>query len=163
MPEAQLDRFLLYVIIRHPDVHTERQILKLIQEEEKKVPPPPFKKIKESAIFAARQEVLNMPMAPELEEYIVQFVMATRDPARYDKEIARLLRYGASPRGTIALDLCSRAHAWLNGHKAVLPSDVTDLLHDVLRHRLILSFEAKSEHVTTDQVLSMLEERVPLP
>jgi len=163
LPEAQLDRFLLYVIIRHPDVHTERQILKLIQEEEKKVPPPPFKKIKESAIFAARQEVLNLPMAPELEEYIVQFVMATRDPARYDKEIARLLRFGASPRGTIALDLCARANAWLNGHKAVLPSDVTDLLHDVLRHRLILSFEAKSEHVTTDQVLSMLEERVPLP
>lgn len=163
LPEAQLDRFLMYVILRHPDIKTERQILKLVQGEEKKVPPPPFKKIRESAIFEARQEVLAVPMAPELEEYIIQFVMATREPARYNKEIARLLRLGASPRGTIALDICARANAWLNGHIAVLPSDVTDLIHDVLRHRLILSFDAKSEHITADQVLDMLMEQVPLP
>ena len=163
LPEAQLDRFLMYVIIHHPDIETERQILKLVQGEEKKLPPPPFKKIKENTIFAARQEVLDMPMAPELEEYIIQFIMATREPVRYDPEIARLVRYGASPRGTIALDLCARANAWLNGHKAVMPSDVTDLIHDVLRHRIILSFDAKSEHVSADQVLDMLIERVPLP
>ena len=89
--------------------------------------------------------------------------MATRDPARYDKEIARLLRYGASPRGTIALDICARANAWLNGHESVMPSDVTSLIHDVLRHRIILSFDAKSEHVSPDQILDMLVERVPLP
>jgi len=163
LPEAQLDRFLLYVIIHHPDIESERQILKLIQGEEKKLPPPPFKKIKENVIFEARQEVLNVPMAPELEEYIIQFIMATREPNRYDKEIARLLRYGSSPRGTIALDICARAYAWLNGHAAVIPSDITDLIHDVLRHRIILSFEAKSEHITADQVLDMLMERVPLP
>ena len=163
LPEAQLDRFLLYVIIRHPDIDSERQILKLVQGEEKKLPPPPFKKIKESVIFDARQEVLNIQMAPELEEYIIQFIMATREPERYDKEIARLLRYGASPRGTIALDICARANAWLKGHNAVMPEDVTDLIHDVLRHRIILSFDAKSEHVTSDQVLDMLIERVPLP
>lgn len=163
LPEAQLDRFLMYVVIHHPDVQTERQILKLVQGEEKKIPVPAFKKIRENVIFSARQEVLNVPMAPELEEYIIQFIMATREPERYDKEIARLLRYGASPRGTIALDLCARANAWLNGHASVMPSDVTDLIHDVLRHRLILSFDAKSEHITADQVLDMLLERVPLP
>lgn len=163
LPEAQLDRFLMYVIIHHPGIETERKILKLVQGEEKKLPPPPFKKIRESVIFNARQEVLDMPMAPELEEYIVQFIMATREPERYDKEIARLLRYGASPRGTIALDLCARANAWLNGRKSVMPSDVTDLIHDVLRHRIILSFDAKSEHITPDEILDMLIERVPLP
>ena len=163
LPEAQLDRFLMYVVIHHPDIESERKILKLIQGEEKKQPLPPFKKIKENMIFQARQEVLNIPMAPELEEYIIQFIMATREPERYDKEIARLLRYGASPRGTIALDICARANAWLNGHEAVMPSDVTDLIHDVLRHRIILSFDAKSEHVTSDQILDMLIERVPLP
>ena len=163
LPEAQLDRFLMYVIIHHPDIETERKILKLVQGEEKKLPPPPFKKIKEATIFEARQEVLDMQMAPELEEYIIQFIMATREPGRYDPEIARLIRYGASPRGTIALDLCARANAWLNGHKAVMPSDVTSLIHDVLRHRLILSFDAKSEHISADQVLDMLIEHVPLP
>lgn len=163
LPEAQLDRFLMYVIIHHPDIEAERKILKLVQGEEKKFPPPPFKKIKESVIFRARQEVLNIPMAPELEEYIVQFIMATREPNRYDSDVARLLRYGASPRGTIALDICARANAWLNGHEAVFPSDVTDLIHDVLRHRIILSFDAKSEHITPDEVLDMLIERVPMP
>ncbi|MBQ4472386.1 MAG: AAA family ATPase [Alphaproteobacteria bacterium] len=163
LPEAQLDRFLMYVVIYHPDIESERQILKLVQGEEKKLPPPPFKKIKENTIFDARQEVLKIPMAPELEEYIVQFIMATREAGRYDKEIARLIRYGASPRGTIALDICARANAWLNGHKAVMPSDITELIHDVLRHRITLSFDAKSEHVTADEVLDMLIERVPLP
>ena len=163
LPEAQLDRFLMYVVIHHPDIESERKILKLVQGEEKKCPLPPFKKIRESVIFDARQEVLNVPMAPELEEYIVQFIMATREPGRYDKEIARLLRYGASPRGTIALDLCARANAWLNGHKSVMPSDVTDLIHDVLRHRIILSFDAKSEHITPDEILDMLIDCVPLP
>ncbi len=163
LPEAQLDRFLMYVIIHHPDIESERQILKLAQNEEKKINPPPFKKIKEAQVLSARQEILNLPMAPELEEYIVQFIMATREPERYDKEIARLLRYGASPRGTIALDVCARANAWLNGHEAVMPSDVSDLIRDVLRHRIILSFDAKSEHISADTVLDMLIERVPMP
>ena len=163
LPEAQLDRFLMYVIIHHPDIESERQILKLIQNEEKKVTLPPFKKIKESQIINARQEILNLPMAPELEEYIVQFIMATREPERYDKEIARLLRYGSSPRGTIALDICARANAWLNGHDAVMPSDVRDLIHDTLRHRIILSFDAKSERISADEILDMLIERVPMP
>ena len=163
LPEAQLDRFLMYVLINHPDIDAERRILKIVQGEEKQIPVPQFPKIKEKTIFEARQEVLEVPMAPALEEYLIQFIMATRDPSKYDDEIARLLRYGASPRGTIAWDICARANAWLNGHETVLPSDVTDLVHDVLRHRLILSFEARSEHVTADDVLDALLKRVPMP
>ncbi len=163
LPEAQLDRFLMYVLIAQPTIEAERQILKIVQREEKKEPLPEFPKISEKTIVSARQEVLNIPMAPELEEYIIQFIMATRNPAAYSKEIANLLRYGASPRGTIALDVCARANAWLNGHEYVLASDITDLIHDVLRHRLILSFEAKSQHVTSDMILDRLMESVPLP
>ena len=163
LPEAQLDRFLMYVLIKHPDIEAERRILKIVQGEEKQIPAPAFPKIKEKTIFEARQEVLTIPMAPALEEYIIQFIMATREPEKYDDEIARLLRYGASPRGTIALDICARANAWLNGHEAVMPSDITDLIHDVLRHRIILSFEAQSEHVTPDQILDALLKRVPMP
>ena len=163
LPEAQLDRFLMYVVITHPDIKAERQILKLIQKEEKKEPLPAFPKIKEKDIMEARQEVLNIPMAPELEEYIGQFVMATRHPEAYDEKIARLLRYGVSPRGTIALDICARANAWLNGHEFVTTADITGLIHDVMRHRLVLSFEAKSEHITADMILDMLQNLVPLP
>lgn len=163
LPEAQLDRFLMYVLISHPDIEAEREILKIVQKEEKKEPLPTFEKLSEKTIMAARQEVLNIPMAPELEEYIIQFIMATRNPQAYSKEIAKLLRYGASPRGTIALDVCARANAWLNGHEYVTASDITNLIHDVLRHRLILSFEAKSEHITADMVLDRLLESVPLP
>ncbi|MBR6231949.1 MAG: AAA family ATPase [Alphaproteobacteria bacterium] len=163
LPEAQLDRFLMYVIITHPDIESERKILKIIQKEEKKEPLPSFPKIKEKEIMAARQEVLNIPMAPELEEYIIQFVMATRHPEAYDKELAKYLRYGVSPRGTIALDICARANAWLNNHEFVTASDITDLIHDVMRHRLVLSFEAKSEHISADMILDKLIKLVPLP
>ena len=163
LPEAQLDRFLMYVLISHPDIEAERKILKIVQKEEKKEPLPAFPKISEKTIMSARQEVLNIPMADELEEYIVQFIMATRNPEAYSKEISRLLRYGSSPRGTIALDVCARANAWLNGHEYVMASDITSLIHDVLRHRLILSFEAKSEHISADMVLDKLMESVPLP
>ena len=163
LPEAQLDRFLMYVKIDYPDIESERKILKLIQKEEKKEAPPLFPKITEKQIMAAPQEVLNIPMAEELEEYLIQFIMATRNPAPYGAELSKLIRYGASPRGTIALDICARANAWLNGHEQVLASDITDLIPDVLRHRLILTFEAKSEHITSDEVLKSLTERVPLP
>ena len=113
--------------------------------------------------MSARQEVLDIPMAPELEEYIVQFVMATRHPEVYDEELAKYLHYGVSPRGTISLDICARANAWLNGHEFVTASDITDLIHDVMRHRLVLSFEAKSEHITADMILDKLIKLVPLP
>ena len=163
LPEAQLDRFLMYVKIAYPDVEAERLILKLIQNEEKKIQPPKFDKIKQDEIFEARREVLDTYMSPELEEYLVQFIMATRHPEAYGDDIAKLIQYGVSPRGTIALDLVSRATAWLAGRDYVVPKDIQTTIPDVLRHRIILSFEAKSARLTTDDVLNKLLERVPLP
>ncbi|MDY6408062.1 MAG: AAA family ATPase [Pseudomonadota bacterium] len=163
LPEAQLDRFLMYVKIAYPDIEAERQILKLIQGEEKKLPPAQFDKIKQEEIFEARSEVLDIYMSPTLEEYLVQFIMATRHPEAYGDDVAKLLQYGVSPRGTIALDLVSRAAAWLAGRDHVLPKDIQKAIPDVLRHRIILSFEAKSARLTPDDVLNKLLERVPLP
>jgi MoxR-like ATPase len=104
-----------------------------------------------------------MHLAPQLEEYIVQLVLATRDPSRYGEELKRWVAYGASPRGTIALDRCARAHAWLAGRDYVTPEDVHAIATDVLRHRVLLSYEAEAEGVNSDRVVSMLLERVPLP
>ncbi len=163
LPEAQLDRFLMYVKIDYPDIAAERKILHLIQGEEKKEPAPRFDKITPDKIFQARQEVLDTYMAPELEEYLVQFIMATRHPEAYGEDMARLLQFGASPRGTIALDIVSRAAAWLAGRDHVVPRDIQSAVLDVLRHRIILSFEAKSARMTPDDVLKKLLERVPLP
>ena len=163
LPEAQLDRFLMYVKIVYPDIDAERKILKLVQGEEKKVAPPAFEKVTQDEVFQARQEVLNTYMSPELEEYLVQYIMATRHPDAYGEDMAKLIQYGVSPRGTIALDLVSRAAAWLGGRDYVLPKDIQTAIPDVLRHRIILSFEAKSARMTADDVIKMLLERVPLP
>lgn len=163
LPEAQLDRFMMYVKIDYPDIESERKILALIQAEEKNENLPPFPKIRQSVIFDAKREVLDTYMSPDLQEYLIQFVIATRNPAAYDKDLARLIAFGASPRGTIALDIASRAMAWLNNRDYVMPSDIQSVLKDVLRHRIILSFEAKSEGYTTDRVLDMLVQKVPLP
>ncbi len=163
LPEAQLDRFLMYVKIDYPDIESERKILKLVQGEEKKMPQSKIAKIRQEKIFIARQEVLNTYMSPELEEYIVQFIMATRQPEAYGEDMAKLITYGASPRGTIALDITARAAAWLAGRDFVTPTDIQGLIPSVLRHRIIPSFEAKSMHLTTDDILDQLLERVPLP
>lgn len=163
LPEAQLDRFMMYVKIGYPDIESERRILALIQAEEKNENLPPFPKIRQSVIFDAKREVLDTYMSPDLQEYLIQFVIATRNPAAYDKDLARLIAFGSSPRGTIALDMASRAMAWLNNRDYVMPSDIQSVLKDVLRHRIILSFEAKSEGYTTDRVLDMLMQKVPVP
>ncbi|MDR2901510.1 MAG: MoxR family ATPase, partial [Lactobacillales bacterium] len=144
LPEAQLDRFLVYVKISHPDIKSERRILKLIQGEEKKEEGPAFAKLVPATIFSARKEVLNVYMSPELEEYLIQLVMATRDPTPYGDKLKKMLRYGVSPRGTIAMDICARATAWMDGRDFVAPEDIQRIAKDVLCHRLILSFEAKT-------------------
>jgi len=100
-------------------------------------------------------------MAPEVEEYIIQLIMATREPAAYGDDLASWLEFGASPRGTISLDRCARAHAWINGRDFVSPDDVQEVLFDVLRHRILLSFEAEASGVTPDQVLEAIRQRVP--
>ena len=163
LPEAQLDRFLMYVKIKQPDIEAERKILQLVQAEEKKELPVVTDKIRQSVIFEAKQEVLNTYMSPELQEYLIQFIIATRTPDPYDNRLGRYITYGASPRGTIALDIASRALAWLNNRDFVMPQDIHTLIKDVLRHRVILSFEAKAENITTDMVLDTLIEKVPTP
>lgn len=163
LPEAQLDRFLMYVKIGYPDIESERQILSIVQAEEKREVVPPFPKIRQTVIFEAKREVLDTYMSPDLQEYLIQFVIATRNPSPYDKNLAKWISFGASPRGTIALDIAARAMAWLNNRDYVMPSDIHSVLKDVLRHRVILSFEAKSEGYTSDQILDMLIQKVPMP
>lgn len=162
LPEAQLDRFLLYVKIKYPDAESERRILRLVQKEEKQEPTPEFHKISEKTIFAARQDVLNVYMSPDLEEYIIQLVMATRNPQVYGKDLAQFIGFGVSPRGTIALDLCARGAAWLNGHEFVTPDDLKSIIFDVLRHRILPSFEAKAAGITSEQLITTLLQRVPM-
>jgi len=166
LPEAQLDRFLLHVRIDYPQAAAEAAILKLARERAREAlaaPVQPARIVSQAQVFAARTAVLSLHLAPQLEEYLVQLVLATRDPSRYGDELKRWVAYGASPRGTIALDRCSRAHAWLAGRDYVTPEDVHAIATDVLRHRVLLSYEAEAEGVDSDKVVAMLLERVPLP
>lgn len=156
LPEAQLDRFLLHVVVDYPSVEAEKRILRLAREEAAAHTSQPPARISQETLFAARQEILAIHMAESVEEYIVQLINATRRPGKYSAELANLLEYGASPRATIALDRCARAHAWLNGRDYVSPDDVQAVVHDVLRHRLIVSFEAEARGVTSDRAIEKL-------
>ncbi len=163
LPEAQLDRFLMHVRVDYPNVDAERQILKLARREADTTTTETAPvKLPQAAIFAARQESLAMHMAPAVEEYLVQLVIATREPGHYDPQLAGWIEFGASPRATIALDRCARAHAWLAGRDYVSPDDVQAIAADVLRHRLILSFDAEAAGVTRDRVIARLLELVPV-
>ena len=161
LPEAQLDRFLMHVTVDYPSLDSERKILHLVRDEARNLDAAPPARISQETLFNARQAVLNMHMAEAVEEYILQLVMATRNPGRYHKDLAHWIDFGASPRGTIALDLCSRAHAWLKGKDFVSPEDVHEVAHDVLRHRVLLSFEAEAAGVNADKVLTTILELVP--
>lgn len=161
LPEAQLDRFLMHVTVGYPDTDAERKILKLVRNEAKNIAPEVPQVLTQEQLFASRQEVLDVHMADAVEEYILQLIMATRNPKPYSEELASWIDYGASPRGTIALDICSRAHAWINGKDFVSPEDVQEVFHDVLRHRVLVSFEAEAAGVNSDQVLTTLLNLVP--
>lgn len=164
LPEAQLDRFLMYVKIDQPDVDAERRILRIVRNEAlEEGAEIPVEVMPQQRVFESRREVLNVHLSPALEEYIIQLVMATRKPEKYGEKFKRLVAFGASPRGTIALDRCARAKAWLAGRDFVLPEDVHSIVHDVLRHRVILTFEAEAEGITPDSFLDLLLKRVPLP
>ena len=160
LPEAQLDRFLMHVRIGFPDATVERKILQQARGEALHGEAEAPQKVSQEAIFAARQEILGLYMADAVEEYLVQLVMATRTPAKYDSELAEWISYGASPRGSIALDRCARAHAWLAGRDFVSPEDIQAVLFDVLRHRLILSFEAEAAGIDQDRVIQRILDRV---
>jgi MoxR-like ATPase len=166
LPEAQLDRFLLYVRIGQPDATAERAILRLARRQATRqadaVPLPRPPRITLEQIFAARDEVLSIHMSEAVEEYIVQLVLATRDPVAYNRALVRRISFGASPRATIALDRCARARAWLSGKDYVAPDDVQAVAHDVLRHRILISFEGEAEGVTSDAVVDELLTLVPV-
>lgn len=164
LPEAQLDRFLMYVKIDQPDAAAERRILQIVRNEAlEEGAEIPVEVMPQQRVFEVRREVLNVHLSPALEEYVIQLVMATRKPEKYGEKFKRLVAFGASPRGTIALDRCARAKAWLAGRDFVLPEDVHGIVHDVLRHRVILTFEAEAEGITPDSFLDLLLKRVPLP
>jgi MoxR-like ATPase len=163
LPEAQLDRFLMHIKIDYPNSSAERDILALARGEAlSKSVPAPSKSLSQETIMAARQAVIQMHMAESVDEYLVQLVLATRAPQNYGEDIASWLEYGASPRATIALDRCARAHAWLNNRDYVSPDDLHAVAHDCLRHRLILSYEAEADGITTDKVIDALLARVPI-
>ena len=162
LPEAQLDRFLMHVEVDYPDVDAEHQILELARQEAGHQQVAPARVVSQDEIHLARQAVLDVHMATPVEEYIVQLVMASRKPTNYSESLAGMIEYGGSPRATIALDRCSRAFAWLGGRDFVSPDDVREVVHDILRHRLILSFEAEAKGISKNQVIDLLLEYVPV-
>lgn len=166
LPEAQLDRFLMYVKIGYPEAKVEHDILTLARNEalgldlknETKA-----SKLTQKTLFEARKQVLNVHTSQALEHYLVQLVIATRNPGLYSEELVPWLRFGASPRATIALDRCSKAHAWLSGRDYVIPEDIHVIAHDVLRHRILLSFEAEAEGISSDDFIDSLLRLVAVP
>lgn len=167
LPEAQLDRFLLYIKINQPDAAVEHKILHLVRNEDtNKAENRENKRVCSISIddvLSARREAYNVHVSEAVEEYLVQLIIATRHPEKYDESLKNTITYGASPRATIALDKCSKIHAWLSGRDFVTPEDIHALVYDVLRHRLILSFEAQATGITCDEVISKLLHAVPLP
>ena len=166
LPEAQLDRFLMYVRIGYPEADAETEILRLARErarEAMKAAAAPPARMPLADVFAARRAVLDLHMAPALERYLVELVLASRNAARYDTTLARRIAWGASPRGSIALERCARARAWLAGRDFVTPEDVREVAPDVLRHRVLPSYEATAEGWDGDRLVAELLQRVPLP
>ncbi|MEN9756752.1 MAG: hypothetical protein RL755_939 [Pseudomonadota bacterium] len=166
LPEAQLDRFLLQVKVDYPNAAHEKTILRLVRAEAKRggqTIKKLFKPITQATLFAARHAVLDLHLSDALEDYLLQIILATRHPKAYGEDLASWLQYGASPRASIALDRCARAKAWLAQRDYVAPEDIQEMAFDVLRHRLILSYEAEAEGVTTDDVIKILLERIAVP
>jgi MoxR-like ATPase len=165
LPEAQLDRFLLHVKVDYPNADAEKLILHLARREAQQTSTaaPPFAKLSQATLLAARQQVLGLYMADNLERYLIEIILATRNPARYSSELASWIQWGASPRATIALDRCARAHAWLAGRDYAGPEDIQTMAFDVLRHRLVLSYEAEAAGHTADDFIAKLIELIPVP
>jgi MoxR-like ATPase len=156
LPEAQMDRFLMHVLIGYPDEKAEGEILRLVRNEEdaegqKQAATAP---VAQQAVFDARKAIHAVQVAPAIEKYIVDLVFATRYPERYNQDLRKMIQVGASPRGGLALDKCSRAYAWLQGRDHVTPDDIRAVVHDCLRHRVMLSYEASASGLTAQAVVS---------
>lgn len=163
LPEAQLDRFLLHLSIDYPGAEHELDILRLTRGEAISDKQASTERISQSELFAARKAILGLYLAEPLEKYLVQLIVATREASELDEQLGRWIEYGASPRATIALDKCARAHAWLEGRDFVAPDDIQAVLHNVLRHRIILSYEAQADGISKDDVISRILELVAVP
>ena len=172
LPEAQLDRFLMYIKIDQPEAATEHKILQLVRNEENSTQTAAdslaqfeakYGVIQAEDVFAARQEAYKVYCSDAVEEYLIQLIMATRHPEKYDETLKNTIAFGASPRATIALDKCAKINAWLSGRDFVTPEDVHAVVYDVLRHRIILSFEAQASGLSADDIITHLLKIVPLP
>ncbi len=172
LPEAQLDRFLMHIRIDYPEQNAEKSILALNRQEaqqdlvntqnSKNTDGDKFV-ISQQVLFAARHEILNIHMSPEVEDYLLKIILATRNPKPYDETLANWVNYGVSPRATIALDRCARAHAWLAGKDYVAPSDIQAVVADIFRHRILLSFEAEANGIDPDYFISKLLGYIAVP
>ncbi|MEE9551527.1 MAG: MoxR family ATPase [Gammaproteobacteria bacterium] len=160
LPEAQMDRFLIKINIDYPEDETELAVIRLVRGEEQPKSMDEQTKVQQDAVFAARKEIHELHVSENVGQYMVALVMATRKPERYESELKNWIEVGSSPRASIALDKCSRAYAWLQGKDFVDPDDVRSILHSVMRHRLILSYEAAAEGITTDQVIDEVVKQV---
>ena len=163
LPEAQLDRFLMHAWVDYPDRDEELQILELDRQHQASPPRPPARPLPQRELFAMREAAAGTFLDDRLRDYIVDLVMASRQPADYDADLARWLRFGASPRATIALSRCARAQAWLDGDDFVAPHHIHKIAPDVLRHRILLTFEAEADGVSSSDVVARLLEVVAIP
>jgi MoxR-like ATPase len=165
LPEAQLDRFLMHVNINYPEPIHEKQILHLVRKEalESDLIANSIELLSQETLFQARGEILELYMADNIEEYLLQLVLATRNPKAYGEDLAKWIQYGASPRATIGLDRCARAHAWLHGQDYVGPENIQAMAYDILRHRIILNYEAEADGITPDIFINALLTRIAVP
>jgi MoxR-like ATPase len=163
LPEAQLDRFLMHVWVDYPSREEELAILGLDSERQRHAPRPPSRVVTQEEVFQARGAVAGLYLDEKLNRYIVDLVMATRNPRAYDADLERWCRYGASPRASISLARCARALAWLQGDTYVGPHHIQRVAHEVLRHRIMLTFEAEADGITTDDFVRRLLDVVAIP
>lgn len=163
LPEAQLDRFLMHLNLDYPSAQTELSILRLSRDEALKQAPIKIEPISQADIFNARKDALEIYLAEPLEQYIVDIVMASRQPEKYSEELASWLDYGVSPRATQSLERCARARAWLDNRDFVTPEDVQAVAPNVLRHRLLLSYQAQAQGISRDVVISHILSQVAVP
>lgn len=156
LPEAQMDRFLMHVMIDYPDDQAELEIMRLNRAEQHSAKKNGEVKLSPKIVFAAREEIAKVTIPEKMEQYIVDIISATRYPEKYSEDLSRWIEFGASPRGSIAIDRASRTHAWMEGKDTVSPDDIRAVVTDCLRHRLILSYEANAEGITPDEVIESL-------